>query len=379
MRRYAAMMMLLLVSALAHAIPVSDVPTPFSTQGEFVVDQGGVMGPEYGALITDISRQLRDKTGHELVVITVDNLDGLTVDDYAEQLFKRLGIGEKGKDNGVLVLLSRDDRKVRIEVGYGLESVLNDAKAGRLLDARAVPFLHENQFGRGLYEGAKAVAFTLADAAHSPLVISEPNPWPVQPVVTLGMAPGKTGVVALAMVMFASVLTVLAVLGKVFMMWRRKTRGGRVEAMSAFDNITATLVILAPLATVMVGYSEGELWTGIFLALIPLVWGFLVYLGFRKWAQRLSKWVPQCATCRRPMIFQKTETAESAAEEEQKVRVAERRELWKCSQCSADKALVDKVYMGRRSSSGWSYSRPSSGSGRSGGGSSGGGGASRGF
>lgn len=379
MRRYAAMMVLLLVSALAHAIPVSDVPTPFSTPGEFVVDQGGVMGPEYGSLVTNISQQLRDKTGHELVVITVDNLDGLTVDDYAEQLFKRLGIGEKGKDNGVLILLSRDDRKVRIEVGYGLESVLNDAKAGRLLDEHAVPFLHEDQFGRGLYEGAKAVAFTLADVAHSPLVISEPNPWPVQPVVTLGVAPGKTQVVALAMALFASVLTVLAVLGKAFMMWRRKTRDGRIEAMSVFDNITATLVILAPLATVMVGYSEGVLWTGILFAFIPLAWGLFVYFGFRRWAHRIAKWSPKCASCHGPMDYQKTETTESPVEEGKKVRVAEKCEFWKCSQCGADTALVDIVYMGKRSSSGWSYSRPSSGSGRSGGGSSGGGGASRGF
>lgn len=363
--RYVAVVLVVLFSALAHAIPVADVPNPFTTAGGFVVDQGHVLSPDDSTLITATSQQLRDKTGTELVVITVDNLNGLTVDDYAEQLFQRLGIGAKGKDNGVLILLSRDDRRVRVEVGYGLESVLNDAKAGRLLDDHAVPFLKNNEFGRGLQEGAKAVALAL-DGVTPESLSSSP-------------ALGKRGTVVAAMVMFTSVLTVIAVLAKVFMAWRRKTRDGRKAAISAFDNTTVTMVILAPLATVMAGYSEGALWTGILLAFVSLAWGLLVYFGFRRWARVVSKWTPQCVTCHGPMAYQSAVTAELAGEADKKLRIAEQRELWTCIQCGAEKTLVDNVYMGARSSGGWSYSRPSSGGGRSGGGSSGGGGASRGF
>lgn len=364
-QRYLAIIAVVFFSSLAQAIPVADVPNPFENPGSFVVDQGQVLSPDDRGLITTTSQQLYNKTGVELVVITVDNLDGLTIDDYAEQLFKRLGVGEKGKDNGVLILLARDDRRIRIEVGYGLESVLNDAKAGRLLDDHAVPFLKKNEFGRGLIDGAAAVALALNAVTPESMASTH-----VQ---------DKTGEVFAAMMMFTITLTIIAILAKIFMVWRRKTRDGRKAAISAFDNTTVTMVILAPLATAMVGYSEGILWTGILVAFIPLVWGLLVYWGFRRWAQIVSKWTPQCVTCNGPMAYQSTVTAELAGEADKKLRIAEQRELWTCAKCGAEKILVDKVYMGTRSSSGWSYSRPSSGGGRSGGGSSGGGGASRGF
>ncbi len=336
-----------------------------------MVDQGQVLDSDTTASIAEIALLLRDQTGIKLVVVTVDRLDGLTVEDFAEQLFKRLGIGEKEKDNGVLILLSRDDRRVRVEVGYGLESILNDAKAGRLLDEHAVPYLKKNEFGRGIYEGTRAMAQALG-AALPEVLSSSRHP-----------ALGSTGVVVAAMIFFSAVLTILAVFAKLIMLWRRKTRAGRRAAMLVFDNMTATLVILSPFATAMVGYSEKVPWTGIFLATIPLAWGLLIYWGFCRWAQRLSKWSPRCVACHSPMIFQKTETSGAAAEEGKRLRVAERRELWKCTRCGADKTLIDKVYMGTRSSGGgWSFSRPSSRSGRGrsgGGGSSGGGGASRSF
>lgn len=355
---------------------VADVPDPFSTQGVFVVDQGQVLGPDYSALITTISQQLQDKTGETLMVITVDALDGLTVDDYAEQLFKRLGIGEKGKDNGVLILLSRDDRRVRIEVGYGLESVLNDAKAGRLLDDHAVPFLHDDQFGRGLYEGAKAVALALADSAQRPLAISDPSSWPEQPSVTFGSSAidslDKRKLPFFMVIFSMSILIPLMILAKLICFTRRKTLEGRKAAITQLDAWPAAAYALPPLGAVMVGYSEHVLFFGILAAVIALIADFGMWFGAKWLSEQAGLWRPRCTSCQQAMAFVKTETSVPDGGS------GKATDCWRCPSCGAEQQFSDTIYVSRGSGS-RSYSRPSSGGGRSGGGSSGGGGASRGF
>lgn len=96
------------------------------------------------------SAALDDAVGAQLVVVTVPTLGEQSIEEYANELFNEWGIGGKEKDNGLLVLLSVGEREVRIEVGYGLEGAVNDAKAGRLLDTYAIPSFQEDAFGEGL-------------------------------------------------------------------------------------------------------------------------------------------------------------------------------------------------------------------------------------
>ena len=372
------MMAVTLTASLAHAIPVRDVPNSWVARGVWVEDQGQVLGADYSVLISAMSQSLRDKTTDELMVVTVDHLDGLTVDDYAEQLFKQLGVGQKGKDNGVLILLSRDDRKVRIEVGYGLEAVLNDAKAGRLLDEHGVPYLKDNQFGRGLYEATKAVAMTLATAAHADLQLADPATWPAQPEVQFETPPPAIDAVdkrfaPFIMAMMAMVVLMPIVLLAKFVSYaRRQTIQGRKEALTSIVGSSAAPFVLPPLGAVMVGYTEGALLWGIAAALAASAVSVGVWLGLRWGARRVDRWHPQCGACQQAMKFVKTETSGE--------KVGTATDIWRCSACGAERTYVDTVYRsGRSSSSGWSYSRPSSGGRSSGGGSSGGGGASRSF
>lgn len=368
--------MLLLVVPTLHAIPVRDVANPWVTRGDYVEDQGQVVGAEYSALINAISQQLKDKTTDELMVVTVDTLDGMTVEDYAEQLFKQFGIGQKGKDNGALILLARDDRKVRIEVGYGLEGVLNDAKAGRFLDEHAVPYLKDNQFGRGLYETAKAVAGTLALAASVDMPITDPVAWPVQPEVQLGATQTPTTPMGkaeqvLTMAIFATLaLMPLMLFVKMILYSRRQTLKGRKEALTQVGGLSAAAFVLPPASTIMVGYSEGVLWIGLLVALLPISVDVAVWFALRWFARRVDRWHPQCAACQQAMRFVKTETSGTT--------VGTSTDVWRCAGCNAEQKFSDKIYMSR-GGTGWSYSRPSSGSRSSGGGSSGGGGASRSF
>ena len=110
-------------------------------------------------------QEVERKTTAEIAVVTVKNLDGGDIDDYATRLFERWGIGKKGKDNGALLIAAIEDRKVRIEVGYGLEGAIPDARAGRILDESVIPFFKNGQYGAGLTEGARALALLVAQEA----------------------------------------------------------------------------------------------------------------------------------------------------------------------------------------------------------------------
>lgn len=112
-----------------------------------------------------ILTELEQKTGDAVVVVTLPSLDGGQIDDFANRLFERWGIGQKGKDDGVLLLGATQERRgnrLRIEVGYGLEGVINDAAAGRILDTYVIPAWNQRQYGSAIASGAAAIAQRVA-------------------------------------------------------------------------------------------------------------------------------------------------------------------------------------------------------------------------
>lgn len=119
-----------------------------------VSDWAGVFNPEQKATLESRIAAFRQTNGAQLAVVTVPSLHGGQIDDFSSKLFEQWGIGEKGKDNGVLLLAAIEDRKMRIEVGYGLEGVLNDAKTGRIQDEAIVPRFKDGDYGQGLIDGA---------------------------------------------------------------------------------------------------------------------------------------------------------------------------------------------------------------------------------
>lgn len=110
-----------------------------------------------------LEQSLRDyqvKTTNEVVVVTVVSLEGLTVEQYTMGLAESWGVGKKGKDNGVILLVALNDRKFRIEVGYGLEPVLTDAKSKQILDAMT-PYFKSSDYGRGIELGVQKICDTI--------------------------------------------------------------------------------------------------------------------------------------------------------------------------------------------------------------------------
>ena len=115
---------------------------------------------------------LEKEKGIEFSVVTVKSLEGTTVEDYATRLFESWKIGKKGRDNGLLFLLAPNEKKVRFEVGYGLEGTLNDAKVGRILDDYVIPNFKNGDYAKGIQDGTKAAIAQLSGESPSNL----PNP-----------------------------------------------------------------------------------------------------------------------------------------------------------------------------------------------------------
>ena len=149
--------LLLLVALVVNfSIGEGAVP-PKPTRDIYVQDLAGVMDSESKAKILQMGRVLDEKTTAQVVVVTVPSLEGQDLESYSLELLRTWGIGQKDKNNGVLILLAVAERKTRIEVGYGLEGDLPDGKTGRIQDEYMLPAFKEGKYGQGLLQGYGAV------------------------------------------------------------------------------------------------------------------------------------------------------------------------------------------------------------------------------
>lgn len=126
------------------------------TKDFYVNDYANLLSEQTKQYIMETNIDLNQKTGAQIVVVTVKNLEGKPIEDYANELFRKFEIGDKTKNNGLLLLCSYEDRMFRVEVGYGLEGRLNDGKTGRMQDEYIIPYLKENKFDEGIKNGYTA-------------------------------------------------------------------------------------------------------------------------------------------------------------------------------------------------------------------------------
>ncbi len=137
------------------------IPDP--TNEFFVNDFAGVIGNSDEQAIQLAAVQLQEATTAQVVVVTIQSLEGEPLEDYAYQLFKQWGIGTAEQNNGVLILVAIDDRQSRIEVGYGLEGALPDGKTGRIQDEYMIPYFKEDDYGSGIRNGFLAIVQEVYD------------------------------------------------------------------------------------------------------------------------------------------------------------------------------------------------------------------------
>ncbi|MQA52749.1 TPM domain-containing protein [Pseudomonas piscis] len=126
-----------------------------------VVDDAQMLEPATRAQLTQELAAHEQATSEQLVVVTLANLQGATIEDYGYQLGRHWGIGQKDKNNGALLIVARDERKLRIEVGYGLEDRLTDAQASVIINQVITPAFKNGQFSKGISDGVSAMLLVL--------------------------------------------------------------------------------------------------------------------------------------------------------------------------------------------------------------------------
>ena len=151
---------LLLLLVLTPAMSLMPVPR---LQGR-VTDEAGILSKATREHISGLLKSHEDRTTNQVAVLTVTTLEGESIEEFATRVFDKWRLGQKKKDNGVLVIIAARDRRMRIEVGYGLEETLTDVKAGRIIDTVMAPRFKANDFDGGVTAGVLAVIALLEDS-----------------------------------------------------------------------------------------------------------------------------------------------------------------------------------------------------------------------
>lgn len=143
-------------SARGQTIPTDALLQRLKATG-YVNDFAQLLDATQRSALEERLVQLQKKTGAEMAVVTLRSLDGGQIDDFANKLFQKWGLGKKGQDNGVLLLVAIEDRKARVEVGYGLEPILPDALAGRVLNEQLFPAFKQQRYAEGLDQATQRI------------------------------------------------------------------------------------------------------------------------------------------------------------------------------------------------------------------------------
>ena len=154
----------------------------------YVSDFAGVVDPASRARLESYCAQVEHATGAQMALVTISSLQGEPIEDVANTIFRTWGVGQKGKDEGIMLLLAVNDHRSRLEVGYGLEPVIPDGLAGSML-RQMRPALRQKDYGDALVAAATSIGSAIAQAKHVAIVPAPPRrvhpspgesiPWPL--------------------------------------------------------------------------------------------------------------------------------------------------------------------------------------------------------
>jgi len=172
----------LVVAVLLLAAPALAADLKFPALTGRVVDDAGILSPSTISELDEMLAQHERTTSEQVVVATLGSLQGHSIEDYGYQLGRSWGIGQKGNSNGAILIVAQHERKVRIEVGYGLEGQLTDAASRVIIENYITPQFRKGDFNAGVLAGTAAMLRALGDDAAAK-IHSEPEAEPVaQPI-----------------------------------------------------------------------------------------------------------------------------------------------------------------------------------------------------
>jgi uncharacterized protein len=164
--RYKSILLTICVLFLSLSLPLwAATPEPPNKPTNYIVDLAGIIGADDERNMVAYLRELEVKTTAQVVVLTIKSLDGESIDGFSLRVAEKWKLGQKDKDNGVLITVALSDRKYRFEVGYGLEGVLPDSLVGTIGRQYLVPNFRKGDYATGVATATLAVINKIADSA----------------------------------------------------------------------------------------------------------------------------------------------------------------------------------------------------------------------
>lgn len=152
----------------SYALTVQDVPNPRKDYGGWVTDMAQILSLDTEEKINQLISNLERQNGDEIAVVTVpETAPASSPKAFTTKLFKYWGIGKKGKNNGVLFLVSKSDRRVEIETGYGIERILPNTRVSNIIDSQIIPHFKQGDFDGGILAGTQALVRSLSISSNS--------------------------------------------------------------------------------------------------------------------------------------------------------------------------------------------------------------------
>jgi uncharacterized protein len=148
---------LLLLFFFTGTIFAEEIQVPAPVGDIYIQDFANILSEPERDELRQIGRSLEDQTTAQVAVLTVETIGEQTIEQFANEAFRQYGIGGEAENNGVLLVVSTNDRYIKIEVGYGLEGRIPDGKAGRILDEFAIPYLQSERPNQAIIETYQAL------------------------------------------------------------------------------------------------------------------------------------------------------------------------------------------------------------------------------
>lgn len=176
--RLFTLLLTLIIALISQAMTIDEVPNVHKeSRTRYVSNPSGVLSADAVARLDNAIGRLWQQSSVELAVVAVDNIDSsMTPEEFATALFEKWGVGKSDKDNGMLILISRDDRAVQIRTGYGLEGAVPDIIAGRVIREQMLPHFREGDYDKGTEAGVSVLSEVILDpAVREELMSSQAN------------------------------------------------------------------------------------------------------------------------------------------------------------------------------------------------------------
>lgn len=234
----------ILVGLISLPFLVSAFTIP-AKPNSYVLDTANLLDAGSKASLEQNLNQFEKEEGNEIVVVTIPSLEGDTIENVAQEIFTAWGIGKKEQNNGALLLVSRDDHKMRIHVGYGLEPTLTDITAYHIEQEQIVPAFKDGNYALGIINGVNAIESVIRDPANA-LQYQKTNK---------SKSSGFDPMYIIVFVIFA-LQWCAAILGKSKSWWAGGVLGGAIGIINLlFHFVTAVFFINAIIFVGMVGFG----------------------------------------------------------------------------------------------------------------------------